>query len=183
MATRAAGLPSLAAGIEQPLPERVNRAANGLAAFAFDTRPGAWQTARKSDYSKRLAMATKEARGTKRTCQNEECGSRFYDLNRSPILCPICGSPYVIASAPGGVVPEVPEPEVARKPKVPEFVDGEPPAREDAPEVESTEALAEIEAAEEAVPAEEDETFLEEEEEGGDVSEILGPVAEDEEEP
>jgi uncharacterized protein (TIGR02300 family) len=27
--------------------------------------------------------------GTKRTCQN--CGARFYDLNKSPIKCPKCG--------------------------------------------------------------------------------------------
>ncbi|MCK5088929.1 MAG: FYDLN acid domain-containing protein, partial [Hyphomicrobiaceae bacterium] len=37
-------------------------------------------------------MATKQNRGTKRTCQNSECGSRFYDLNRTPIACPICGA-------------------------------------------------------------------------------------------
>jgi hypothetical protein len=30
----------------------------------------------------------KVQRGTKRTCQNPECGSRFYDLNRDPITCP-----------------------------------------------------------------------------------------------
>ena len=29
-------------------------------------------------------MSTKAERGTKRTCQNPECGSRFYDLNRDP---------------------------------------------------------------------------------------------------
>ena len=33
-------------------------------------------------------MSTKAERGTKRTCQNPECGSRFYDLNRDPIICP-----------------------------------------------------------------------------------------------
>jgi uncharacterized protein (TIGR02300 family) len=42
-------------------------------------------------------MATKAARGTKRTCQNSECGARFYDLNRDPITCPICSSTYVLA--------------------------------------------------------------------------------------
>lgn len=35
-------------------------------------------------------------RGTKRTCQNEACGSRFYDLNRDQIECPICGTAYVL---------------------------------------------------------------------------------------
>ncbi|MBY0281025.1 MAG: TIGR02300 family protein [Alphaproteobacteria bacterium] len=32
--------------------------------------------------------------GTKRTCQS--CASRFYDLHRSPIICPKCGSPFEI---------------------------------------------------------------------------------------
>ena len=49
-------------------------------------------------------MSTKEdvklQRGTKRMCQNPECGSRFYDLNRDPITCPICNSVYQIVVAP-----------------------------------------------------------------------------------
>jgi uncharacterized protein (TIGR02300 family) len=40
-------------------------------------------------------MAIHAQRGTKRTCQNEECGARFYDLMRSPIACPICQSAFV----------------------------------------------------------------------------------------
>ena len=39
-------------------------------------------------------MSTKAQRGTKRTCQNTECGSRFYDLDRNPIVCPICQTVY-----------------------------------------------------------------------------------------
>ncbi|SFV28104.1 TIGR02300 family protein [Hyphomicrobium facile] len=31
------------------------------------------------------------ARGTKHTCSNDECGERFYDLNRDPTDCPYCG--------------------------------------------------------------------------------------------
>jgi len=41
-----------------------------------------------------MAMSTAEihaARGTKHTCGNDECGKRFYDLNRSPLDCPYCG--------------------------------------------------------------------------------------------
>ena len=56
-------------------------------------------------------MASKAARGTKRTCQNDDCGSRFYDLNRDPIVCPICDTEYVLATAPA---PE-PEPEPAKE--------------------------------------------------------------------
>ena len=37
-------------------------------------------------------MATKAERGNKRVCQN--CGSKFYDLMRDPIICPICQSVY-----------------------------------------------------------------------------------------
>lgn len=125
-------------------------------------------------------MATKAARGTKRTCQNDECGSRFYDLNRDPIVCPICGGLYEIASGP--VVPEAIDPNLARKVKKPDFV-AEGGETEEAALPEGEEALADIET-EEPVAAAEDETFLEEEEEdGGDMSNIIGgPVAEGEEE-
>jgi len=34
------------------------------------------------------------ARGTKHTCSNDECGERFYDLNRSPADCPYCGTAF-----------------------------------------------------------------------------------------
>jgi uncharacterized protein (TIGR02300 family) len=40
-------------------------------------------------------MAVHSQRGTKRTCQNAECGVRFYDLARDPISCPICHSAFV----------------------------------------------------------------------------------------
>jgi uncharacterized protein (TIGR02300 family) len=45
-------------------------------------------------------MATTKDRGTKRTCQNGDCSARFYDLNRTPIVCPICGTKYTIAHSP-----------------------------------------------------------------------------------
>lgn len=126
-------------------------------------------------------MASKEARGTKRTCQNPDCGARFYDLKRSPITCPICQHSYVIASAPGAPLPDILEDE--RKAKKPEFADAVDAAPDEVPEVPDTESLTDIEASEEAVAAEEDETFLEEEEEdGGDMSGLIGDVAEDEEE-
>lgn len=32
--------------------------------------------------------------GTKRTCQS--CTARFYDLRRSPIVCPKCGEAYEV---------------------------------------------------------------------------------------
>ncbi len=124
------------------------------------------------------SMATKQDRGTKRTCQNAECGARFYDLNRSPISCPVCGASYVIASSPmTAYVP--PEEKAPRKPKKEELVPAAAPE-----EAVADDALPDVEA-DETVADDEDETFLEEEEEeGGDVSNIIGgPVKEGEEEP
>jgi uncharacterized protein (TIGR02300 family) len=46
------------------------------------------------------ASSKSTERGTKRTCQNEECGARFYDLNRQPIICPICNAIYALVPAP-----------------------------------------------------------------------------------
>jgi uncharacterized protein (TIGR02300 family) len=118
-------------------------------------------------------MATKQDRGTKRTCQNGDCGARFYDLNRNPILCPICGSKYAIASSPMAVAAARPEKEVVRKPKKEERVE---PVAASEEEAVADDALVDVEA-DETVADDEDETFLEEEEEdGGDVSTIIGPV-------
>ena len=126
------------------------------------------------------ALVLKRARGTKRTCQSSACGVRFYDLDRTPIICPICASPYVMPSSPGALAAEEKFP---RKPKRVDYrieVDTPP---ETAP-AEPEEALAEAETEEQAA-TEEDEAVLEvEEEEGGDVSTIIGgPVDEDEKEP
>lgn len=126
-------------------------------------------------------MATKQARGTKRTCQN--CDERFYDLGHDPIICPFCGTKYVIASSPAALAALQAEQRelAARKAKkapVVEEADGELPA------VEGEEALADVET-DDAGGAEDDETFLEEEEEeGGNVSNIIGgPAGEGDEEP
>ncbi|MEQ1670407.1 MAG: TIGR02300 family protein [Hyphomicrobium sp.] len=123
-------------------------------------------------------MATKQARGIKRSCQS--CDERFYDLEKTPILCPHCGAKYVIASSPAALAALQAEEKAARnrvkKAPVAEEVDGELPV------VEGEEALADVEG-DEAV-ADADETFLEEEEEeGGDMANIIGgPAGEGEEE-
>ena len=41
---------------------------------------------------------SKPARGTKRVCPS--CGVRFYDLNRTPIVCPVCQSIYQVTPPP-----------------------------------------------------------------------------------
>jgi uncharacterized protein (TIGR02300 family) len=124
-------------------------------------------------------MATKAARGTKRTCQNSDCTARFYDLNRDPIVCPICGSTYVLAvSAPAAASVA----DKVRKPIKPEFEPAEGEKLAESSEAVPEEALADIETAEEPVAVEDDETFLEEEEDSGtDVSGIVGgPEGEEE---
>ena len=125
------------------------------------------------------AMATKQARGTKRTCQSSECDARFYDLNRSPIVCPICGTVYELASSPLGAAAAASEERATRRSRKSEF--SEKTATDET--VDADEEL-EIEDGDDAISTDEDETFLEEEEEeGGDVSNIIGgPVTEGDEE-
>ncbi len=52
-------------------------------------------------------------RGTKRQCLY--CGTKFYDLNRDPILCPSCGKAFVLTAVkpPVRAVAEKKEEEVA----------------------------------------------------------------------
>ena len=129
-------------------------------------------------------MSTKADRGTKRTCQNSECGSRFYDLSRDPITCPICGTVYALSASAAAVAAAAPSAEkIARKPVKKPAYPVESVKPEDAPEAEAEEALAPIEGEEEPAAGGEDETFLEEEEEdGSDMTGIIGgPVAEPEE--
>ena len=128
-------------------------------------------------------MSTKAQRGTKRTCQNAECGSRFYDLGRDPIVCPICSSKYLPEAEPAAVVAAAAERRAARPaPKKPVYAP-DPEKVEDAPEAVATEALEDVETEDTEAAAGDDETFLEEEEEdGSDMSGIIGgPVAEPEE--
>lgn len=127
-----------------------------------------------------MSTATKAARGTKRTCQNADCGSRFYDLNRDPAECPICGTVYVPPVA-APVAAAVAAADKLRKPVKPDYeLTGEAKA-DDLPEGE--EVLADIEVVEEPGAVEADETFLEEEEDAGaDVSGIVGDGSEEPEE-
>ena len=129
-------------------------------------------------------MSTKAARGTKRTCQNSECGSRFYDLNREPISCPVCAAIYVptMVSPAVAAAQAAAERAAARKAKKPQFepADTETPAV--APELEGEDVV--VDDAETPAVAAEDDTFLEPEDvESGDMTNIIGgPVAEGEEE-
>src|SRR5262245_9762194 len=131
-------------------------------------------------------MSTKAERGTKRTCQNPECGSRFYDLNRDPVVCPICETAYQLEASPVALAAAAPAADAAtsRKPaRKPAFASVDEAKPEEVPDAEADDALAAIEDDDEPAAAEEDETFLEaEEEDGSDMSNIIGgPVAENDE--
>lgn len=124
---------------------------------------------------------SKPARGTKRVCPS--CGARFYDLNRSPITCPVCQAVYQLTVSRRGERGQSAETKA-------EETEAEAPVLESAEvisleEVEEAGAEAAIEEDEEIVdlgddapeiPVGEDDTFLEQEEEEGeaDVSGIVG---------
>ena len=129
-------------------------------------------------------MSQKEARGSKRTCHS--CSSRFYDLNRDPIVCPVCQTAFVLtASEVAANAVEAAKPKPVRAPvKEKAFIPVEPLADGELPEMESTEALAEIEAEDGEIAGDEpaEDTFLEEEGEGDDVAGLVEGPAEGEEE-
>ena len=132
---------------------------------------------------------SKPARGIKRVCQS--CGARFYDLGRTPIVCPSCQAVYQVTQPTSRRGERAPVPEVREKvqPVVetvalePETISleeveepGEEAAIEDEEIVDLGEDVAEIPA------AGEDDTFLEEPEgdEEADVSGIVsGPEKEE----
>jgi uncharacterized protein (TIGR02300 family) len=120
------------------------------------------------------SASIKAERGIKRTCQNAACGSRFYDLNRDPILCPICNATYDLALA--APVQASPPSRAYQKPVK------KHPADDIKPVVaEEGEELAGIEAEEEPT-TEDDDTLIEEaEEDSPDVSVIIdAPIEPDE---
>jgi uncharacterized protein (TIGR02300 family) len=131
---------------------------------------------------------SKPARGIKRVCQS--CGTRFYDLGRTPIVCPSCQAVYQVTQptsrrgerAPAPEVREKVEPEVEPVALEPETISLEEveEAGEDA--VIEDEEIVDLVEETEIPAAGEDDTFLEEPEgdEEADVSGIVsGPEQEE----
>jgi uncharacterized protein (TIGR02300 family) len=126
--------------------------------------------------------------GTKRLCAN--CGAKFYDLNKDPIVCPKCATVFVLPVATRGrpepVAPVVVPAPVEEEAAVPETSDAELISLEDAEkETEGTKAPA----AEGADGAEVDDEPLDdaafivpEEEDEDDVTDIIGEGIENDEE-
>lgn len=127
--------------------------------------------------------------GTKRLCAS--CSAKFYDLNKTPITCPKCGTIFEVvpvttrqrpdqaraAREPVAETPEVEEAELISLEEADAEAQGKKPAA-----AEGTEAIEDVES-DETIDDDAEDTFIEEEEEEDtDVSEIIGGDIEDEEE-
>ena len=119
---------------------------------------------------------TKPELGTKRLCAN--CSARYYDLNKTPITCPKCGTPFEVVATTTRTrfgqraVVSQPEVEPEEAPSETKVISLE--------EVE-TEDVETDETDETAKDNSEDTLIQEVEEENTDVSEIIGGDLEDEE--
>jgi uncharacterized protein (TIGR02300 family) len=138
-----------------------------------------------------LRTVAKPELGTKRLCAS--CGAKFYDLNKAPITCPKCGTPFEVAPTttrsrpdqraavrqPEAEVEETPEAEVISL----EEADAEQQGKKAPAAAEGAEATEDADTDTEIEGGGDDDTFIEEEEEEDtDVSEIIGGDIEDEEE-
>lgn len=124
--------------------------------------------------------------GTKRLCAG--CGAKFYDLNKSPIVCPKCATVYEVAPPPRGrsdARAATPEPEEALEtPEVEtvslEEADAESNTGKVVAGTPETEDDIEVD---ETLDDDDDSTFIpDDEEEGGDdVTDIIGERPDDDE--
>ncbi len=124
--------------------------------------------------------------GIKRLCAS--CGAKFYDLSKSPIVCPKCSTVYEVtlprARSDGrgaAAAAIVPEPAAAEVETVSlEEADAEATGQVKAEVPESVDDIEVDEPIED--DDDDDSTFIAEEEEGDDdVTDIIGDVTDDEE--
>ena len=124
--------------------------------------------------------------GIKRLCAS--CGAKFYDLSKSPIVCPKCSTVYEVtlprarsdgrAAAAAAIVPEPAAAEVETVSL--EEADAEATGQVKAEVPESVDDIEVDEPIED--DDDDDSTFIPEEEEGDDdVTDIIGDVTDDEE--
>jgi uncharacterized protein (TIGR02300 family) len=127
--------------------------------------------------------------GLKRVCGS--CGTKFYDFGRSPIVCPKCGTVYAVTAASRAAAARAAEAAPApAEEEVPvagaevislEEADAEATGKKKAPA--SDVDVEEGDDVEVADDDDADDTFLEEEEEeSGDVSDIIGEKLEEDRE-
>lgn len=121
-------------------------------------------------------MSVKAARGTKRVCHS--CGGKFYDLNRDPIICPLCQSTYhqdqgAKKSALAGNAVEDDEDDIVTSGGGVELVSLDEVAdEENLPDIEGDDLIED----DGDLPDDDDETFIEveDDDEGDDVTGIVG---------
>lgn len=116
--------------------------------------------------------------GGKHQCQN--CGTKFFDMNKDPIVCPKCGTVYQPVAL-SRTASRAAAPETGDDEDTPADTGAELVSLEDA-EAGEEKAVA---ASDDDVEIDEaaDDTFLEEEEEGSDdVSDLIDNDIEDDEE-
>jgi uncharacterized protein (TIGR02300 family) len=126
--------------------------------------------------------------GTKRLCSN--CGAKFYDLSKDPIICPKCHTTMAVAALTARSRPEpapAPRPAAARQEEavVPETQDAEFVSLEDADAEAQGKKGEVVEGAEDDIEIDEsldDAALIEEQEEtDDDVTDIIGEREDDEE--
>ena len=120
--------------------------------------------------------------GSKHQCQN--CGAKFFDLNKDPIVCPKCGTVFQSVAArgrPAAKAEEEEDTEIATPAGVDVVSLDEVEAGEEKAAAEP--AVDDIDVEEDAEDDAADDPFLEEEEEDDDdVSNLIdGDIAPDEE--
>ena len=131
-------------------------------------------------------MVAKPNLGTKRLCG--DCGAKFYDLGRDPIVCPKCGTTFVEARS--SAKPEAKaKPVPAKEPVEVEEVETDELDVDDAETVSLEEAdeetaviktipdIDDVDADDDDDESETDNTFLEDDDEDGpNLSDIVGGV-------
>jgi uncharacterized protein (TIGR02300 family) len=113
--------------------------------------------------------------GTKRICQS--CGAKFYDLQKSPILCPSCGTQFDPEALLKSRRPRAAKAEPVAKPKKPKPA----PAAAESEEPEADFAIDDEEA-DAAVGETEEDDFIEDTEDLGedDMADVVVEEEEDE---
>ena len=116
--------------------------------------------------------------GAKHQCQN--CATKFFDMNRDPILCPKCGAVFQalpVARTPARAAPAAVRDEGEVEP---EAAGVEIVSLDEAEAGEKPEPATDDDIEVEDTPA--DDTFLEEEEGDDDVADLIDGEIEDDEE-
>ena len=129
---------------------------------------------------RRLDTVAKPELGLKRQCMS--CGAKFYDLNKDPAVCPKCGTAFQATT-----LSRVAAPVIARAAPEDEVeIESAGPGLVSLDEVEAGEAEKDLPIDDEIDVGEDvadDDTFLEEEEEGeDDVADLIDGEIEDDDE-